>query len=399
MVAVTPMRRTMFPLHTAARVGEPGQVRVCGLTFDTALAPAVRSAQEAWQEGLSQREPQHAILAMEQLAFTGSRIDQRLSRAVVCNKLARLLGLHGDNGRLEAPLPEGPVVLEGAMQPCGDPARGGAGLQATVLIRKSEVLGVVGGYVLPSGSIKNLLAAGHRHCRPAVAARLARVVAESRADTATAWSLLAGGFRVPLPVEMALPLLDEGSVLPSAVELSMLGYGNLLALVNDPRVDPRDWTPDNDVDLHNTAERANCTVVPVCVRGLVLPVLVALRDIAPGEQLLRDYGADWWRQLASDWEVAEHDGLDVVRLLHGTQQQRAQDAEPGPLSPAPQPDEVVQEPAVAPLLDTPPAAMPLAAAASTGPLVTAAARACPEPFPEPYPEPFAEPWAEPQLRC
>ncbi len=31
-------------------------------------------------------------------------------------------------------------------------------------------------------------------------------------------------------------------------------------------------------------------------RGLVLPVLVALRDITPGEQLLRDYGAAWWRE-------------------------------------------------------------------------------------------------------
>ncbi len=37
-------------------------------------------------------------------------------------------------------------------------------------------------------------------------------------------------------------------------------------------------------------------VVPVVARGLVLPVLVAVRDIQPGEELLRDYGAEWWRE-------------------------------------------------------------------------------------------------------
>jgi hypothetical protein len=35
----------------------------------------------------------------------------------------------------------------------------------------------------------------------------------------------------------------------------------------------------------------------------VLPVLVTIRGVAPGEQLLRDYGAAWWRQLARPWEV------------------------------------------------------------------------------------------------
>lgn len=39
------------------------------------------------------------------------------------------------------------------------------------------------------------------------------------------------------------------------------------------------------------------------VRGLLLPVLVTIRSVAAGEQLLRDYGAAWWRQLARPWEV------------------------------------------------------------------------------------------------
>ncbi|KXZ48090.1 hypothetical protein GPECTOR_30g185 [Gonium pectorale] len=287
---------------------QPGQVRVCGLTFDAALAPAVASAQAAWQERLG-RELRYADPTKVQLAFTGSPIDQHLSRAVVCNKLARLLGLEGDNSPLDAPLPEGPLLLESALQPCGDPARGGAGLQATVPLKKNAVLGVVGGYVMPAGAAEDFVNFGHEQCRKEVANRLAAVVEGTSANLATAWKLLAGAFRMPL---------SEGAG-GAPAELSMLGYGNLAALVNDPRVNPRDWAPGNDVESQEAAERANCAVVPVSVRGLVLPVLVALRNIAPGEQLLRDYGAGWWRQLAPDWEVAEDDGLDVARLLHGTQ--------------------------------------------------------------------------------
>ncbi|KXZ48099.1 hypothetical protein GPECTOR_30g194 [Gonium pectorale] len=247
---------------------------------------------------------------------------QSLSRAVVCNKLARLLGLEGDNGRSEAPLPEGPVVLEGAMQPCGDPTRGGAGLQVSEALKKNTVLGVVGGYVMPVAAAEDFVNFGHKQCRK---------------------------------------------------ELSMLGFGNLLALVNDPRVDPREWRTSNDVDSPEVAKMVNCTVVPVSVRGMVLPVLVALRDIAAGDQLLRDYGAGWWRQLAPDWEVAEDDGLDVVRLLHGTQQQQqAQSAKPDPLSVAQPLEEVPEESVVASRLNASPPALPFTAEASTGPFGTAA---------------------------
>ncbi|KXZ48101.1 hypothetical protein GPECTOR_30g196 [Gonium pectorale] len=318
----------------------PGQVRVCGLTFDAALAPAVRSVQESWQAGLG-RELRFADPSKVQLAFTGSAIDQQLSRNIVLHKLARLLGLDGDNGRPDAPLPEGPMLLEGAMQPCVDSARGGAGLQATQPIKKNTVLGVVGGYVMPTGAAEDFVNFGYRDCRPEVSARLRGAVAGAQSDVATAWRMLSGAFRMPLPKGVERP--GDGAP-TSPVELSMLGYGTLLALVNDPRVNPRDWTPGNDVDLQEAVDRANCAVIPMSVRGLVLPVLVALRDIAPGEQLLRDYGADWWRQLAAVWEVVEHDGLDAARLLHGTQhcphQLPAQlpDTEAAHAKPKPSPD-------------------------------------------------------------
>ena len=42
----------------------------------------------------------------------------------------------------------------------------------------------------------------------------------------------------------------------------MLGYGNLAALINDPRVEPRAWVEGNDVeDESGVAEMtANCAV-------------------------------------------------------------------------------------------------------------------------------------------
>ncbi|KXZ48083.1 hypothetical protein GPECTOR_30g178 [Gonium pectorale] len=316
-------------LHTLVRAGrlqahEPGQVRVCGLTFDAALAPAVASTQAAWLAWLG-RELRYADPARVQVSLAAANAGEQLNRNLVSSRLARLLGLEG---AWDASLPEDPVVLEGALAPCGDPTRGGAGLQAAEAIKKNTVLGVVGGYVMPAAAAKDFVNFGHKHCWPEVAARLAEVVEGTQADVAAAWGLLAGSFRMPLAAGLGV---REGPGLPAAVELSMLGYGNLTALVNDPRVDPRDWHAGNDVDAQEAAAKANCAasngawsgidviclphVVPVSVRGLVLPVLVALRDIAPGEQLLRDYGADWWRELADAWEVAEHDGLDVARLL------------------------------------------------------------------------------------
>ncbi|KXZ48084.1 hypothetical protein GPECTOR_30g179 [Gonium pectorale] len=316
---------------------DPGQVRVCGLTFDAALAPAVASAQAAWLAGLG-RELRYADPTRDQLALGLSGTAKQLSRAVVCNKLARLLGLEGDNGRPDVPLPEGPVLLESALQPCGDPARGGAGLQAAMAIKRNAALGVLGGYVMPAGTARDFMSYGHKQCRPEVAARLTVAVEGIRADMAMAWRLLAGAFRMPLPAGLRLREGSDNAGAPtSPFELSMLGYGNLTALVNDPRVNPRDWTPGNDVDSQEAADRANCTVVPVSVRGLVLPVLVALRDIAPGEQLLRDYGADWWHDLAAAWEVAEDAGVSLPHLLHGIQAPASgPDPQDGPSAPCSQ---------------------------------------------------------------
>ncbi|PNH05502.1 hypothetical protein TSOC_008232 [Tetrabaena socialis] len=108
----------------------------------------------------------------------------------------------------------------------------------------------------------------------------------------------------------------ENVPVPGRWALSMLGYGNLAALVNDPRAQPRGWEEGHDVEGEAAAGGANCAVVPVVVRGVGLPVLVALRDVAPGQQLLRDYGAAWWRGHEAAWGVAEHAGLRVAAVMH-----------------------------------------------------------------------------------
>jgi hypothetical protein len=42
--------------------------------------------------------------------------------------------------------------------------------------------------------------------------------------------------------------------------LSMLGYGNMSALVNDPRANPRARDDANDIDAEGAAAAANCAV-------------------------------------------------------------------------------------------------------------------------------------------
>lgn len=51
------------------------------------------------------------------------------------------------------------------------------------------------------------------------------------------------------------------------------------------------------------------------VRGVALPVLVTTREVAAGEQLLRDYGPDWWVGLQGCWAPLEELGLSVPQIF------------------------------------------------------------------------------------
>ncbi|KAG2495508.1 hypothetical protein HYH03_006451 [Edaphochlamys debaryana] len=288
---------------------QPGELRLCGLTFHPELAPGVRSAMEAWEARLAEQLAAEgldggladALPEKLQIRILDPAARDLLKAAgirtymVTCH-LSCLLGL---SAYFDAPLPEhAPQLGPSFLAPGPDEGRGGAGLFAAAALRKGAVLGVLGGYVMPKAAARRHLIRGFQalsdEAKAELSARAARGAgrgpeegqAASGGDVPSryAWQLLEGSFHLPMP----------GS--PDGWELSMLGYGSLAALINDPRQEPTGRVEGSDVGEEGgaAAAGANCAVVPVSVRGLTLPVVVALRGIQPGEQLLRDYGADWW---------------------------------------------------------------------------------------------------------
>ncbi|KAG2495500.1 hypothetical protein HYH03_006444 [Edaphochlamys debaryana] len=306
---------------------QPGELRLCGLTFHPELAPGVRSAMEAWEAGLAEQLAAEgldggladALPEQMQIQFLDSVAQDLLKSSgirsyVITGNLACLLGL---SAYFDAPLPmHAPQLGPGSLAPGRDEGRGGAGLFAAAALRKGAVLGVLGGYVMPKAVARRHFMRGFQalsdEATAELSARAARGAGEEMGaaggdvPSRYAWQLLEGSFHLPMP----------GSA--DGWELSMLGYGSLPALINDPRREPRGWVEGNDVgDEGGAAARgANCAVVPVSVRGLTLPVVVALRDIQPGEQLLRDYGADWWRRHEEAWALGERFGLHSAAVLH-----------------------------------------------------------------------------------
>ncbi|KAG2495468.1 hypothetical protein HYH03_006413 [Edaphochlamys debaryana] len=303
---------------------QPGELRLCGLTFHPELAPGVRSAMEAWEAGLAGQlaaegldggladaapeERQITVLDSSALRTAG------VAEFIVTSELAELLGLALDWGTA---LPQDAPQLPAIVEPRRDEGRGGVGLFATARIPRGKVVGSMAGYVLPRVVARKLANNGFRflneEARAELTARAAAAVSAAPGAAPSgevllryAWQLLEGALRLPMP----------GS--SDGWELSMLGYGSLAALINDPRREPRGWVEGNDVGDEGgaAAAAANCAVVPVSVRGLTLPVVVALRDIQPGEQLLRDYGADWWTAFKGAWGMAEHRGLTAQAVLH-----------------------------------------------------------------------------------
>ncbi|KAG2486476.1 hypothetical protein HYH03_014923 [Edaphochlamys debaryana] len=293
---------------------QPGELRLCGLTFHPALAPAVRRSLAAWEaalceqlraEGLDGGLSDAAPEALQVCVLDGARLREAgIREYVVRCQLAHLLGL-ADAFDKDLP-PHAPQMGPDRLAPGRDAGRGGAGLFAAAALRKGAVLGVMGGYVMPRTEARRFAARGWQALGAEAGAELAARADGGEAASGggagqhvrSAWQLLEGSMRLPMP----------GS--PDGWQLSMLGYGSLAALINDPRRQPRGWLEGSDVgDEGGAAARAaNCTVVPVCVRGLALPVVVAVRDVAPGEQLLRDYGAEWWREREEAWWCVEEMG-------------------------------------------------------------------------------------------
>ncbi|KXZ55810.1 hypothetical protein GPECTOR_2g1360 [Gonium pectorale] len=322
------------PEDTALPPVQPGELRLCSMTYHPALRARVEGDMQERQRALKDLRMADAAreqisipgiddiaslaggdpaarAAVEALPWVAAFHHHGLSRNITANRLARLLGLVERN---DAELPE-VSSWHANVGVCADAGRGGKGLAATALIKKGWALGVMGGYVLPAEERVGLLQ--FSACTPGVKETLRRRVRRVRAadpDNArkSAWDFLTSAFQLPHvwgadQGAAAAPGGPAAGSAPPPALISMLGYGGLGALVNDPKP-PKDSTGEAPVE-------ANCMVIPISVRGLVLPVLVALRDIAPGEQLFRHYGDRWWSELEEAREILEDDGLSPEQVL------------------------------------------------------------------------------------
>ncbi|PNH09046.1 hypothetical protein TSOC_004388 [Tetrabaena socialis] len=320
---------------------QEGELRLCGQVFAPSVAPQVRAAMLAVQAGVTRSGrlladlipeteqmfipgvdsasdvPAAAGAAAWQLA-PGPWVDEfrrhgLLRPGAIRARLADRLGLTSENG-YDAALPPGPIDTVG-VQPGPDLQRGGMGLFATGTIRPNSIPCVLAGYVLEQLPAGGAFAA--RGCKALPAATLeelrSRMAGSELEGEGRPWRFLVKSFSLPLLPHSGVgpaPAVYEGV---SPLSLSMLGYGNLAALVNDPRVNP--WEPLDSAANAEAAKAVNCMIVPVFVRGLLLLALVAVREIKPGEQLLRDYGDAWWRGL----EELEEYQSSAAAILHGQQ--------------------------------------------------------------------------------
>ncbi|KAG2489483.1 hypothetical protein HYH03_012119 [Edaphochlamys debaryana] len=301
----------------------PGELRLCGLTFHPAVAPAIRAALEQW-EAAQPGAPDPAAERIAVQAGPEAAGAPGLDPLVLFTSLADLLGLTAP-GAAGRPLPEGPVDC-GLVAPCGDPAQGHSGLRATARIAAGSAVCVVGGYVLPRGAAEELVASGLSQCRPEVRAQVAAALEDagtgggSTASLQAAWRLMVGSLTLPYTLPYGMDERRGGAEEAATsgpsdpLRLSQLGYGGLGALVCDFRTQTTGGEVEGDASPL-PMQGPNCTILSVSVRGVCLPVLVALRDIAPGERLLRDYGEGWWRDMDVAWEAAEREGVALQALL------------------------------------------------------------------------------------
>ncbi|KXZ52142.1 hypothetical protein GPECTOR_10g771 [Gonium pectorale] len=186
------------------------------------------------------------------------------------------------------------------------------GLCSAQRLPAGEALAVVGGYVLPAlthGSA--FVARGQEALSPAARGQLRRLAAPVGSDEAAealVWPALARLWRLPFVPEL-FPGLGP-------LELHMLGYGSLAALVADPRLRGQPLIADpagraaSDGEVDSSMLDPNCALISVTVRGCPLLVLVALRALEPGEVLTCDHGAAWREGLETpEWRLLRFHGI------------------------------------------------------------------------------------------
>ncbi|GIL58497.1 hypothetical protein Vafri_13454 [Volvox africanus] len=249
-------------------------------------------------------------------AFRGAK---GLKRQPLIDDLLQKLGLGSGLGPGWDSLPEGRVESQDVEIRQVSEQTGEAGLFATHYIPRNTAICIIAGYVKAQQpeELDRFEEFGYQMLPEVSRQQLRRRVAAGGgdADEELFWRFLVGAFGMTFPGhengQAACPGLPP-------LELQMLGYGGLAAYVNDPRANA--WRePEGETAGGNASPNsrsANCTEVPILVQGAPLPVLVALRDIAPGEELLRDYGNHWWRSIAEWQAVLKMYGASPAAVLH-----------------------------------------------------------------------------------
>ncbi|KAG2482527.1 hypothetical protein HYH03_018544 [Edaphochlamys debaryana] len=279
----TSLRVDPSPPALAARRDD---VRVCGVVFPAGLKQAVLESIDVWKEGHAapgSPEAWRDLSGLEQVDASSAPAELR---PLIAYTLAGLLGITSERSGEE--LPSGPVPAEGqgAMR-----LEGGMQVVASRRVRRGEALGVVAGYVLPAVDAAEYAARGSRWCTEEVLRELGRLGGAATGEAA--WGLLARAAQLPYP---GLKLPREGAAGPEPLVLSTLGYGSLAGAVRDMRAAAEGGAG---------VPEANCQVIPVSVRGLVLPVLVACSDIKEGVELMTDCGQQRWERLQPKRGVVE----------------------------------------------------------------------------------------------
>ncbi|GLC57773.1 hypothetical protein PLESTB_001265200 [Pleodorina starrii] len=268
-----------------------------------------------------------ALPAHHQPPWVSAFRDHHLNPLLIRLNLSAKLGLT-EQTRWGVPLPSEPVEPVG-VEVRQDSRGRGWGLFATQAMKANTVICVMGGLAMaqqPDGVA--FIKRGFGSLSKAVQQQLQERVSGGSVPPGmvgqVCWSFLAGSFRMAFPAghEHGRAGCYPGLV---PLELQMLGHGGLAAYINDPRVGAgccrgaaageqgqQQQLGDDDV-----VDTANCLVVPVMVRGVPLPVLVALRNIAAGEQLFREYGNDWWSSQKEWLEALGHYDISPDTVLHG----------------------------------------------------------------------------------
>ncbi|KXZ52201.1 hypothetical protein GPECTOR_10g832 [Gonium pectorale] len=328
-----------------------GQLRVCGLTYPQELVGPVSFAMSQWRQragrvdlaagddvakviwvlgsepaafaaasssgGSSRPSPRHAPLPTSQLPWDAVVKRNNVDLQRLFAWLAIRLGLFAPSAlAADPPLPDGPVGHT-SVEPRLSPQHGRLGVFATQHIYGSAPIAVLGGYVLPAAAAAAFRSRGYAGLSPGLASELRRRLQGSGvSDMALPWRFLASLYSMPYTgtegaEELGAPEAIEGV---GPLEIVMPGYGGVAALVN----------PAGEAGGKST--QPNCAVLPVVVCGLTLPVLVALRDLAPGEELLRERTnsngssvseASRWAQLEADRAELVRLGAHIEMLVHG----------------------------------------------------------------------------------